>query len=53
MQKTYLGVAQTTDKLLQDNGGMKVQLDAIKDMVESTASVTRDKASSNCWTNGC
>lgn len=42
LQKKYLSTAQTTDKLLADNGGMKVQLDAIKDAVEFKAGVTRD-----------
>ena len=41
--KKYLSTAQATDKLIQENGGgMKVQLDAIKDMVEYKAGVTRD-----------
>lgn len=43
LQKKYLTVAQTTDKLLEANGGnLKVQLDAIEDMVEDKANVTRD-----------
>ena len=42
LQKKYRSTAQTTDKLLADNGGMKVQLDAIKDAVEFKAGVTRD-----------
>ena len=41
LQKKYLSVAQTTDKL-QETGQLKVQLDAIKDMVEYKAGVTRD-----------
>lgn len=44
LQKKYLSTAQTTDKLLADNGGMKVQLDAIKDAVEVKAKVTRDSS---------
>ena len=44
LQKKYLSTAQTTDKLLADNGGMKVQLDAIKDAVEFKARVTRDSS---------
>jgi|TARA_Y100000289_G_scaffold9699_1_gene8834 hypothetical protein len=42
LQLKYRSTAQTTDKLLADNGGMKVQLDAIKDAVEFKAGVTRD-----------
>jgi len=43
LQKKYLSVAQTTDKLLEANGGnLKVQLDAIEDMVKYKANVTRD-----------
>ena len=43
LQKEYLSVAQTTDKLLEANGGdLKVQLDAIEDMVKYKANVTRD-----------
>lgn len=42
LQKKYLSVAQSTDKLLKENGGMQVELDAIKDMVEFKAGVTRD-----------
>ena len=41
LQKKYLSVAQTPDKL-QETGQLKVQLDAIKDMVEYKAGVTRD-----------
>jgi len=41
LQKKYLSVAQTTDKL-HETGQLKVQLDAIKDMVEYKAGVTRD-----------
>ena len=44
LQKKYRSTAQTTDKLLADNGGMKVQLDAIKDAVEFKARVTRDSS---------
>ena len=44
LQRKYLSTAQTTDKLLADNGGMKVQLEAIKDAVEFKANVTRDAA---------
>ena len=43
LQKRYLTLAQTTDKLLEANGGdLKVQLDAIEDMVKYKANVTRD-----------
>ena len=43
LQKKYLTVAQTTDKLIEANGGdLKVQLDAIEDMVKYKANVTRD-----------
>ena len=45
LQKKHLSVAQTTDKLLEANGGdLEVQLTAIKDMVEDEADVTRDSA---------
>ena len=42
LQKKYLSTAQTTDKLIADNGGFKVQLTAIKNEVEFKAGVTRD-----------
>ena len=42
LRKTYLVDAQRIDKLLADNGGMKVPLEAIKDAVEFKANVTRD-----------
>ena len=44
LRKKYLSTAQATDKLLADNGGMKVQMEAIKDAVEFKANVTRDAA---------
>ena len=44
LRKKYLSTAQATDKLLADNGGMKVQMEAIKDAVEFKAGVTRDAA---------
>ena len=44
LRKKYMSTAQTTDKLLADNGDMKVPLEAIKDAVEFKANVTRESS---------
>ena len=45
LQRTYMAQAQQQAKLAKENGNFDEQETAIKDLVESTANVTRDAAS--------